>query len=307
MASSPVSTDSIREAVGNSSASKRLHDSRNGTNQVTTTDTNSNSGGVEQFTADCRLYRSWSNKSIVLAGLQGCSMAAASLALMHATAKSTNHHVVGTLCKAAVISALPTGLALAFTSCSGIFHERRFQELERNREEWEMQNYVDGEREEMIQLYNARGISVKDATTIVDILLKDEKVFLDMMMMEELGYSRHPLPNSAETCYNVGLPICVAFTLSFIIPHLPKLLLAKKCSGGSNCGKNITNAVVAGEVVLACQTVALSILQSRLLLGVYTDTVSTAKATLTNGSWIVGTFALTSLIFKATSKLCRCK
>ncbi len=38
----------------------------------------------------------------------------------------------------------------------------------------------------MIQLYIAKGLSKQDAETVIKILSKDKKFFVDMMMKEEL-------------------------------------------------------------------------------------------------------------------------
>eukprot|EP01120_Amphizonella_sp_Union-15-10_P010281 TRINITY_DN4097_c0_g1_i2.p1 TRINITY_DN4097_c0_g1~~TRINITY_DN4097_c0_g1_i2.p1 ORF type:complete len:266 (+),score=51.76 TRINITY_DN4097_c0_g1_i2:105-902(+) len=58
---------------------------------------------------------------------------------------------------------------------------------ERAREEWECAHYLDGEKEEMVELYVAKGLKENTAKRIVEILSKDRKVFVDIMMIEELG------------------------------------------------------------------------------------------------------------------------
>ncbi len=49
---------------------------------------------------------------------------------------------------------------------------------ERKREEWEIENYLQGEKQEMVDLYTKRGLSRSDAVTVVDILAKDKKVIM---------------------------------------------------------------------------------------------------------------------------------
>lgn len=39
----------------------------------------------------------------------------------------------------------------------------------------------------MVQIYMSKGLSYNDATTIVGIISKDPKMFVDFMMVEELG------------------------------------------------------------------------------------------------------------------------
>ncbi|KDO16521.1 hypothetical protein SPRG_17732, partial [Saprolegnia parasitica CBS 223.65] len=43
---------------------------------------------------------------------------------------------------------------------------------ERSRELWEMENFPEGEKAEMIELYEAKGISSEDAKIVVDTLSK---------------------------------------------------------------------------------------------------------------------------------------
>ncbi|KDO25655.1 hypothetical protein SPRG_08954 [Saprolegnia parasitica CBS 223.65] len=57
---------------------------------------------------------------------------------------------------------------------------------ERSRELWEMDNFPEGEKAEMVELYERKGISSKDAKLVVDTLSKYKEAFVDIMMVEEL-------------------------------------------------------------------------------------------------------------------------
>jgi len=61
--------------------------------------------------------------------------------------------------------------------------------IERKREEWEVDNYVEGEVEEMVELYVKKGVPEDTARKIMKILSKHKKAFVDIMMAEELGIS----------------------------------------------------------------------------------------------------------------------
>jgi len=61
---------------------------------------------------------------------------------------------------------------------------------ERKREEWECENFIEGEIEEMIELYVSKGLDYQSATTLVNILASNKKTFVDIMMAEELGISQ---------------------------------------------------------------------------------------------------------------------
>ena len=57
---------------------------------------------------------------------------------------------------------------------------------EREREHWEMDNYPDGEITEMIDIYENRGMTRKDAAQVITTMAKYKEFFVDVMMAEEL-------------------------------------------------------------------------------------------------------------------------
>lgn len=57
---------------------------------------------------------------------------------------------------------------------------------ERRRENWEMENYPEGEIREMIDIYQTRGMSREDATKVIETMAKYQDFFVDIMMAEEL-------------------------------------------------------------------------------------------------------------------------
>jgi len=68
---------------------------------------------------------------------------------------------------------------------------------ERKREEWEVNNFMEGEVEEMVQLYISKGVPEDNARKIMAIFAKNKKIFVDIMMAEELGIStkeEHQIP-----------------------------------------------------------------------------------------------------------------
>jgi len=58
---------------------------------------------------------------------------------------------------------------------------------ERRRENWEMENYPEGEIREMIDIYEGRGMSREDATQVINTMAKYKDFFVDVMMAEELA------------------------------------------------------------------------------------------------------------------------
>lgn len=57
---------------------------------------------------------------------------------------------------------------------------------ERKREEWEMENYPEGEIQEMIDIYKEKGMEHEDAKLVIETMAKYKDFFVDLMMAQEL-------------------------------------------------------------------------------------------------------------------------
>jgi vacuolar iron transporter family protein len=57
---------------------------------------------------------------------------------------------------------------------------------EKKREEWEMENYREGEIQEMIDIYVEKGMSYDDAKLVIETMAKYDEFFVDVMMQQEL-------------------------------------------------------------------------------------------------------------------------
>jgi len=79
------------------------------------------------------------------------------------------------------------GFSMGFGEFVGSTAEMDHVKTERKREEWEVDQYIEGEKKEMVDLYMEKGLSEEDANTVVNVISKDKKVFVDIMMVEELG------------------------------------------------------------------------------------------------------------------------
>lgn len=56
---------------------------------------------------------------------------------------------------------------------------------ERRRENWEMENYPEGEIQEMIDIYEQRGMTHEDAKMVIETMAKYKDFFVDVMMVRE--------------------------------------------------------------------------------------------------------------------------
>ena len=85
-------------------------------------------------------------------------------------------------------------LADGFSMAAGAFlalkSELEYYDREREREAWEVKHFPDGERTELIEIYKLKGFSPEDAETLVSIQAKNEEIWVDEMMIQELGMLR---------------------------------------------------------------------------------------------------------------------
>lgn len=97
---------------------------------------------------------------------------------------------------------LADGLSMAAGAYLSSKSEGEYYDREREREAWEIEHFPDGERAEMIEIYEAKGYSAADARTLIDIHAKDRELWLDEMMVQELGMlpdERRPMLSAAAT------------------------------------------------------------------------------------------------------------
>jgi len=107
--------------------------------------------------------------------------------------------------------------------------EHSFYHSEKRREEWEYDNYIEGEQSEMVELYCIKGMSEYDAQKVVKKLSKYKSLFIDIMMLEELNLMPvelllKPVQTAISTFLSfvvVGLFSLTPFILSLFINIIP--------------------------------------------------------------------------------------
>ncbi len=118
------------------------------------------------------------------------------------------------------------GLSMAIGDYLSTKSEQEYNQLERERETWELHNLRESEILEMEAHYETRGMSAEDAKLVVNTLAKYETIFIDTMMAEELGIiedGESPIRNALVTFFSFlifGLVPLLAPILSFISPTL---------------------------------------------------------------------------------------
>jgi len=107
------------------------------------------------------------------------------------------------------------GLSMGVGSYLSTKSQREYQRSERIREEWEIDNYPEGEIEEIRQIYRRKGFRGSDLDRAVEIITSNKEVWVETMMVEELGIlseDNHPFFN--------GLSTFVSFILAGFVPLL---------------------------------------------------------------------------------------
>lgn len=218
------------------------------------------------------------------------------------------------------------GAGLAMVLTVNCMAERYVYNLEYQRELWEIQNHMDGERQEMIEIYGALGLNEADAAVVTDIFASDSSRFAQLMMVEELGYSRLPPPLLPQTLIHAALPSAAGYALGVVVPLLPLCLsnsvmpllrgalrvlrpLMPPSSSPSPQQPAATTVSVDTHYVLAlsilvlvCGCVAEGAARSAVFLGSYAENRTrflAALSTLTGASVLLGgAFYLTRVFYR---------
>jgi VIT1/CCC1 family predicted Fe2+/Mn2+ transporter len=117
-----------------------------------------------------------------------------------------------------ISNATGEGFAMGFGEFVSGSAEQAHVLSERAREEWEVDKFLDVEQQEMVDLYQHRGFSREDATEIVSILAKQRHLFIDNMMVAELGLVAR---GSKSRTVKQGGAMYAAFLIGAVIPATP--------------------------------------------------------------------------------------
>lgn len=151
-------------------------------------------------------------KSLVFGGLDGVITTFAIVAAV-AGARMPRHTVI--LMGAANLVA--DGISMGLGDYLSEVAEQRFIRHEHEREQWEMENFPQGEIEEMIDIYvEKKGFSRKDATVVMRTMAKYPDAFVRLMCVDELGFIA---PTEDEfPAWKKGLVTMLAFDFFGSIP-----------------------------------------------------------------------------------------
>ena len=112
------------------------------------------------------------------------------------------------------------GFSMAVGNYQAAKARLEFIQKERKREEWEIDNKEESERQEIRDIYAKKGFTAELLDEIVKVITSRRKVWVDTMMKEELGLiedGRRPLDTAASTMFG--------FVIIGIIPLIPFLFI----------------------------------------------------------------------------------
>lgn len=169
-------------------------------------------------------------KSIIYGGLDGTITTFAAAAGVAGASLSA-----GVVLIVGLANLLADGLSMSIGDYLSSKSEAEYEAAERAREAWEVENYPEGEKLELEEIYTARGMSKADAHAAVEIIAKDKKAWVDTMMVEELGIvpsNDSPVANAIATFIAFGLfgflPIA-AYVFAQFIPALDSIRFTLAC------------------------------------------------------------------------------
>jgi len=114
---------------------------------------------------------------------------------------------------------LADGLAMAIGNYLGTKSEQEYIQKEREMEEWEIEHVPDCEIKEIKDIYKKKGFKGKSLTQMVDLVTSNKKLWVDIMMIDELGI----LPDDNTSAFKNGLATFLSFAIAGLFPLLPYL------------------------------------------------------------------------------------
>jgi vacuolar iron transporter family protein len=112
------------------------------------------------------------------------------------------------------------GFSMAIGNYLGSKSQKEYMEKVRRREEWEIDNLVEQEKQEIRDIYTKKGFKAELLDEIVNVITSRRKVWVDTMMREELG-----LIEDKKQPLDAAITTFAAFNLVGLIPLIPFVFL----------------------------------------------------------------------------------
>jgi len=194
-------------------------------------------------------------KSIIYGGLDGIVSVFVAVA---AVSGSNSASGVGLVLILGLAKLIAGGISMGVGDWLSTDAEVDIAKSERKREEWEVDNYLEGEIEEMVELYVKKGVDEKSARRIMTILSKYRSAFVDIMMAEELGISSDSVN---DVPWKHGLVNFGSFMGFGVIPLISYVIIVA-ISSMVTVNSNVVFAI--SIAVTVCTLLCMGILKSYL-------------------------------------------
>lgn len=114
---------------------------------------------------------------------------------------------------------LADGFSMAVSNLVGTRARQEERRKSRQDEEWQIEQFPEGEAREIRQIFSNKGFAGEDLDRIVEVITSDKKTWVDTMMAEELKLS-----DETTRPLRAAVTTFAAFTLCGLLPLLPFLL-----------------------------------------------------------------------------------
>jgi len=136
------------------------------------------------------------------------------------------------------------GFSMAAGNYLGTKTEKELRDKARKTEAYHIAHYPEGEREEVRQIFAAKGFDGEQLEQVVDVITADRNRWIDTMLVEELGLSL-----SGPSAFRAALTTLVAFVVVGLIPL--SAFLYNYVAGGGFAKPYLASTVLTGIAFFA--------------------------------------------------------
>jgi len=185
-------------------------------------------------------------RDVILGGQDGL-VNMLGIALGVVAAGGSTHVLIITGLAAAITESISMG-AVAYTSFGS---DRDFYVAERNREQTEVEAKPDDEREEIREIYAAKGFKGQLLEDVVSTITSNRETWVNTMMNEEL----HLQPVAQQSLVQSAVVVTIATLIGHFIPIVPFMVVAR------------TPAIVLAIALSAVTLFAVGVYSAKTLVG----------------------------------------
>jgi DNA damage-binding protein 1 len=166
---------------------------------------------------------------------------------------------LGTLIAVGIAKVLADAFSMGFGEFASATAELEHALLIKSREEWEMENYEEGEVKEMAKLYMDKGVAKQDALTMLSIMAKYKELFVEHMIVMEHGIMP-PDDSDRWQPLKQGIVCFTAFVLFGMVPLIGFILvyIIDKDAANSDNGNGGVLAIAYGLTVVTLFSMGLT-------------------------------------------------